>query len=471
MTDMGAAVAAGSVSDGGGQAQQAASLFLRDVKHLLRWHAVAVGVALAATPVVYQVARVMAQRYRAELVNLAKDAVQREELFNGAEADSVLIDPAEEGSISISYNSDSKDAREAEGGAGDDAPAFWAGSSRSASHQPASIFTHRFGRCHSWVVSSFAHRVLAAQRAPNVQFARTCSWGVVCQYGVVVLRAATTSCLVSVSSLTVFYAGCRALDYVVPFGAPPAAAATKDAAPTSLLNAVATEPLFITAAPPSPAVNSTYGLYSFGVSAAGVWSRMFPRFGAMQTLWQRLTGCKQPLHAEWRDGFTTPLSSSPHALADSVWASLSPRGYFIVSLLPRLPSRIAAGLWWLARRSSTVLMRQWYAVSSSASPTTKVAAPGAGASANPGTPAPSQRRRRRHSTKLIHWRVSKTAMMLAGDVVFAGIVFLATSCASSTSRGGSSPRWQLVHNDANTRYDFYCWAEAICSTLSMVGLY
>ncbi|KAG5484092.1 hypothetical protein LSCM1_05947 [Leishmania martiniquensis] len=470
MTGMSVAVATGSLCDSGGQAQQAAHLFLRDVKHLLRWHAAVVGVALAATPVVYQVARVVAHRHRAELVNLAKDTVQLAELFNGAEADGAQIYPAEAGRVSITYNSGAKDEQEAGGNAGDGTLALWTGSSRSASHQPASIFALRMGRRHSWVVSSIAHRVLAAQRAPNRQFVRTCSLGVVYEYGVVVLRAATTSLLVSVASLTVFYAGCRALDQIVPFGAPPAAAVAKGAAPMLLLDAFATEPLFITAAPPSPAVNSIYGLYSFSVSAAGVWSRLFPRFGAIQTLWQRLTGCTQPLHAEWREGPAAPSSSSRHALADSVWASLSPRGYFMVSLLPRVSSRIAAGLWWLTRRTSTVLMRHWCTASSPASSTAKAPTPTNGAAADPGTPALSQRRRRRRPTKLIHSPVAKTGMMLAGDVVFAGIVFLATSCASSTNRSGSSSRWPLVRNDANARYDFYCWAEAICSTLSMVGL-
>ncbi|CBZ24821.1 conserved hypothetical protein [Leishmania mexicana MHOM/GT/2001/U1103] len=487
-----AAAAAESAFDGSGQAQQAASLFVRDVKHVLRWHAVATGIALAATPVVYQVARVVAHRYRAELVNLAKDAVQREELFDGAEADGVLIDPAEEGGISISYKSNAKDAREAEGDADDDAPALWARSSRSSSQQPASIFALRVGHHHSWVVSPFAYQVLAAQRAPNVQFIRTCSRAAVCQYGVVVLRAATTSCLVSVASFIVLYAGCRAVDYAVPFGAPPAVDGAKDVSPRSLLSAFASDSLFTTAAPPSPAVNSTYGLYSFGVSAAGVWSRLFPCFGAVQTLWQRLAGFTQPLHAEWRNGSATLPSSSPlssqHALADSVWASLSPRGYFIVSLLPRLPLRIAAGLWWLARHTSTAETRGFYAASSPPNSKAKTAAPTAAAAAaapplpsaststsapaavDPSTPALSKRRRRRQPTRLIDSHVAKMAAMLVGDVTFAGIVFLATSYASSGSPSPDSLRWPLVLNDANTRYDIYCWAQAICSTLSVLGI-
>ncbi|CAJ1987225.1 hypothetical protein conserved [Leishmania donovani] len=484
------AAAAGSVVDGNGQAQQAASLFLRDVKHVLRWHAVAAGVALAATPVVYQVARVVAHRYRAELVNLAKDAVQRDEIFNGAEADGVLIDPAEEGDISISYKGNAKGAREAESDADDDASALWARPSRRSSQQPASIFALRVGRRHSWVVSSFAYQVLAAQRAPNVQFVRTCSRAAVCQYGVVVLRAATTSCLASVASFIVLYAGCRAVDYVAPFGAPPAVDGAKDLSPRSLLSAFATDSLFTTAAPPSPAVNSTYGLYSFGVSAAGVWSRLFPRFGAAQTLWQRLAGFTQPLHAEWRDGSATLPSSSPlssqHALADSVWASLSPRGYFIVSLLPRLPPRIAAGLSWLARHTSTAVMRWFYAAPSPVSPKAKATAPtaaaaappppsasagtGAAAAVDPSTPALSKRRRRRQPTRLIDSPVAKMAAMLMGDITFAGIVFLATSCANSSSPSAGSPRWPLVLNDANTRYDIYCWAQAVCSTLSVLSI-
>ncbi|KAI5688721.1 hypothetical protein MNV84_01788 [Leishmania braziliensis] len=477
---MQAAVTACSVGDGGGQTQQAASLFLHDVKHLLRWHAVAVGVALAATPIVYQAARIVAHRYRAELVNLAKDSIQCEALFNGTEANGALIDSAEEGGILISYKSNLTDAREARGGVGGNAPVLWSGSPRSPSQQSASMFALRVGRRHSWVVSPFAYQVLAAQRAPHVQFVRTCSWAAVCQYGVVMLRAATTSCFVSVASITVLYAICRTLDCVLPFGPLPTADNTKDVTPTSLLSALATAPLFTTSAPPFPAVNSTYGLYSFSVSAAGVWSRLFPRLGALQTLWQRLAGFTQPLHFEWRNG-----PASPHALADSVWASLSPRGYFIVSLLPRLPSHISMGLWWLARRTSIAAMHRWYAASSSASPTAKTTAltaaaatpplstsanTGAADSVDPCTPELSNRRRCRQPRRLIHSPVAKMAALLMGDVAYAGILFLVTSYADSNTRGGDNPCWPLVLNDANTRYNLYCWAEAICSTLRLVGL-
>ncbi|GET86986.1 hypothetical protein, conserved [Leishmania tarentolae] len=468
-----AAAAARSVADGSGQAQQAASLCLRDVKYVVRWNAVAAVVALAATPVVYQVARVVSHRYRAELVSLAKNAAQREELFNGAESDGVLSDAAEAA------------------GDSDDASTLWATTSRLSSQQPASIFALLDGHPHSSVVSSLAYQVLAAQRAPNVQFVRICSRAAVCQYGVVVLRATTTSCLVSVATFIVLYAGCRVLDYAAPFGTPPAVGGMKDLSLRSLFSALATDSLFTTVEPPSPAVNSTYGLYCFGVSAAGVWSRMFPRFGAVQSLWQRFAGFAQPLHAEWRDASaalsSSPPSSSPHALADSVWASLTPRGYFVVSLLPRLPPRIAAGLVWLTAYSSTAMRRRWCAASSPAGPKREVtentaaaavapptpparANTGSPAAVNLSTPMPSKRRRRLQLRGLTCLPVPKMATKLVSDVAFAGIVFLATSYADTRSRSVDSPRWPLVFNDANRRYDVYCWAQAICSTLSLLGL-
>ncbi|KAG5509620.1 hypothetical protein JKF63_06325 [Porcisia hertigi] len=481
----------------GSQAQQATSLFLRDVKHLLRWHAVATSVALAATPVVYQVVRIVAHRYRAELVNLAKNAVQREELFRGEEEDGVLIDPPEQGGMSVSYSGAERISREVERGASPVAAAAASGGVEGSdyrtktsppSFQPsASTFALGVGRRHAWAVSSFAREVLAAQRAPNVQFVRTCSWSAVRQYNVVVLRAATTSCLVSVATFTVLYAGCRALDHAVPFGTSPAAAAAKDMAPRSLLKAFVTEPLFMTVAPPTPAVNSTYGLYCFSVSAAGVWSRLFPLFGAVQTLWQCLTGCTQSLHAEWRGGSITPSSSSSsHALADSVWASLSPRGYFIVSLLPRLPPRIAAGLLWVGRRTFTAVVRRWYTASWFASRAPRVGAPAAtGAAVSPSestcastvaagggalnNSTLSQRRRRRKSAGgRVHSLLAKVLALAVGDVAFAGLVFLATSYASGIPSTSSS--WVSLGLNTTTQYTVYCWSEAICSALRMVSL-
>lgn len=503
------------------QAEQAASLFLRDATHVVRWHAVAAGVALAATPVVYQVVRFVARSHRAELVHLAKDAVQREELFNGAEADGVLIDPAEEGGISVTYtSSSSRAASPGDGGSGvktTASPPADPQQQQQADGPPSSPFTFRVGRQHSRSLASFAHEVLAAQRAPNVQFVRTCSWAAARQYSAVVLRTAAVSCSLSLASLGVLCLGCRAFDHVVRFGD---AAGAPPSPPVPLLRSLFTAPLFTTAAPPEPAVGCTYGLYDFSVSAAGVWSRLLPRCGALQTVWQQLTGRVQPLHLEWRgaaDGSAGSVpSSSPHARADKVWAALSPRGFFVVALLPRLPARLLTLLHWLVRRGTTAAMRRWYAArppspahgpaspapalstpqsanaSTSLNSASSALAGGRGiqpapspppsASAPPqhASPATSARQpggqalpRRRAPRRLFSSPLARAAAMVASDLAFAGIVFVATSCAPSGPRGGGgdgSPRWPFVVNDANDRYDFFCWAEAVCSVCSFVSL-
>jgi hypothetical protein len=483
--------------------REAARLFLYDVTHTVRWHAVAAGVALAATPLVFQLSRMAAQRYRAELVSAAKDAVQREELFNGAEADGVMIDPADEGGIVIAYNTlsrarrqhnrntiDDRDAYHSNNGEGSsssvagESPSLWSTTSATA----ASTLAMRVGRRHSWVISSFAHHILAAQRAPNVQFVRTCSRAAVCQYSVFVLRACTANCVLCVAALSATHVCCAALDKVVPMtsgsGAAAAAAGSNGESTFSvgsLLRSFVAAPLFDTAMPPSPSVSCTYGLCDFSVSARGVWSRLIPKVGALQTWYQRLFGFLQPMHAEWRDGVGDVASSSStaDARADAVWAALTPRGFFCVMLLSRLPRRLLDGFSWGRGRVVNAVMRRWYDVTT-AQITTSATASASSSLPHPHTsprppPQPSKKGGKgtppKEHKRLVHAPLVIAASVLASDVAFAGLVFLATSLVSKGGGGsaGGGPR-PLVRSAAGARYNVYCWVEAVTSVVTLAVL-
>lgn len=546
-------------------ARESAQLFLYDVTQTVRWHAAVAGVALAATPLVYQLSRIVAQRCRAELVSAAKDAVQREELFNGAEADGVLIDPADEGGITISYHTLSRSRQRHNKGDGvtsaaqsqheiahdthhhhnnsssnnhdsgnnssvhygGGSPAEYAedgsevSSARSATSTASATLAMRVGRRHSWAISSFAHQVLAAQRAPNVQFVRTCSRAAVCQYGVVVLRACVTSCVLSVAALSLTHGCCTVLDKCIPL-------TPSDTTYTSASNAVvgvgsllrdfASAPLFDTAAGSGgaaaashPQICSIYGLYSFSASAGGVWSRLVPPFGVLQTLDQRFLHYLQPVHWEWRrslsgvrDAFSLTTSSPADARADAVWAALSPRGYFCATLLTRLPWRVLSGLRYGREKLANAVMRWWYDRAAAAA-STAAAAAGAGAVSNNAsgvsghsssspTPPPQaphksprhqqqQQQQRRGSEsdshnaaakpkrhkKLIHSPLVVMATLFASDVAFAGLVFVATSLVSTGGGSGSGGLRPLVPNAAGARYNVYCWVEAASSVVSLVS--
>lgn len=488
------AVSSGTTAPATAASREAARLFLSDVTQTLRWHAVVAGVALAATPIVYQLSRVVAQRYRAELVRAAKDAVQRDELFNGAEADGVMIDPADEGGITISYNTLSTARRrrsengrkeEEEEAGGQEGLGNKSGTTTTTTTSGAlsvsSMWALRVGRRHSWALASFAHAVLAAQRVPNVQFVRTCSRAAVWQYSAVVLRLCTTSCALCVASLAVTHACCTTMDLVVPL----VGGSTRNPAGgvTAALRDLVSSPLFDGSATVPPSVSSCYGLYDFSLSASGVWSRLIPYLAPVQTWYQRICGRLQPLHMEWREGGT-----SRHAAADAVWAALTPRGYFVAALLPRLPWRIFAGLQWAATKVSNAAVRRWYdaAAAAATSPvnTSTPPPPPSSLSASASTshvsqpqPPPQQPSRRaskgssRPHTKLVHAPLVKAAMLFASDVAFASVVFAATWWVSGGGGGGveGSPR-ALVRNAAGARYNAFCWVEVLGSVMTLVVL-
>ncbi|KPA76390.1 hypothetical protein ABB37_07730 [Leptomonas pyrrhocoris] len=499
-------IASGSPAPATDGAREAASLFLFDVTQSLRWHAVAAGVALAATPLVYQLSRIVAQRYRAELVSAAKDAVQREELFNGAEADGVLIDPADEGGITISYNTLSSARRQRrradgdEGGVAASAAQDGDGSSSGGSSgesatsratAASSALAMRVGRRHSWAVSSFARQVLAVQRVPTVQFVRTCSRAAACQYCVVVLRVCMTSCVLCVASLSVTLACCTMLDKVIPMVRSSTTTSGLSAAMPiaeeggmclrSMARSFFCAPLFHSALPPSPSVGCSYGLYDFSVSVSGVWSRLLPKLDVVQALYRRVFGRLQPLHAEWRDAdlfsrvpdaAAAAATTTAHARADAVWAALTPRGYFVVTLLPRLPWRVLGGLQWVSGKVSNAVLRRWCgAVTTAAQPPPappKSSPPPRNRSASRNTLSSSSQRQQQppKHKKLIHAPLAQAVTLVTSDVVFAGIVFAATLFVSNDSGG---PR-ALVHNAAGARYNVFCWVEAVSSLLNLAVL-
>ncbi|KPI89660.1 hypothetical protein ABL78_1241 [Leptomonas seymouri] len=485
-------------------AREAARLFLFDVTHTVRWHVIAATAALAATPIVYQLSRVVAQRHRAELVNVAKDAVQREELFNDAEDDGVMIGPTGVGGITISYNTLTGARRQpppqqqgrAEGGYGvataaaaqDVADINGKDSSgepsSSCSTSVSSILSMCAGRCHSCVISSFARQVLAAQRAPKALFVRTCSRAAACQYCVVVLRMCAMSCTLCVASLCVTHSCCTLLEKVIPIvhssgssSAMPTASASGDNGMhlSFIARNFFSAPLFDSAVPPSPSVGCIYGLYDFSTSASGVWSRLIPQLGVVQTLFQRFLCCLQPTHAEWRGNvaLTRPLgvaarasSSAADARADAVWAALTPRGYFVVTLLIQLPWRVLSGLLWAGGAASDAVMRCWYGAASTPAASAAASSPPLhNKPPNPQRQAPPPKPRQRR--KLFHAPLVKLAALIAGDVVFSGVVFAATLFASNSSRGPQP----LVRNAAGIRYNAFCWVDAASKVAFLAALW
>ena len=484
-------------------AREAARLFLRDVTHTLRCHAVVAGVALAFTPVVYQLTRFLAQHCRAHLVSMAKSVEQRSELFDGSEADGVIIDPADEGGVTVSYNTESLAQHRRSSGKkqGD-------GDSTASPIESLYIRSIRSNVRSSWVLSSFAHRVLAAQRAPNVQFVRVCSRAAVLQYGVAVIQLCTTSCLFSVAALSATHVWCTVLDKAVPLVDASSNGSSVDgtsseggvASFVAALRHFVVGPLFSTAAPPSPSVGCSYGLYNFGVSAASAAGRLVPLLGTLQTQLDRFFNWRQPLYREWRGDVGSfgvispadPFMSSPgtsatttttttvaaaNARADAVWAALTPRGFFIVTLLRQLPLRVLGGVKELGW-SVVGAVRQWQhhttssaADSSSSLPT---ATPPSASSQQqqqqqrvPTADAASVKKAKLH-TRLICIPIVRVATALAGDVAFAGVVFAATLLASSQGSNGGLP--VLVHNVAGARYNAYCWVMLVSTILNLAVL-
>lgn len=456
--------------------EQAADLLAQRMRRIAQWYGVAAAVALASTPLVYQLTRIASRRLRAELVQAASDCERREggAVRNAAsavtEVDVVEEEEEEDGGISITYSTSRQLPSE---------------SGARVIRFPSDAFTWRFGRKHSWALSDFSRRVLAAQRAPDRQFADTCGAAATRQYVFIALRWLLSSCATHLSAQVVMYVACAALGRVItldaaaphsggdaslgtshgnissagpPHVAIPVAAMWHSFLTSSLLCSQvqsATAP----SAAAAPPVSSLYVLYVFSASAQSSLARLFPRLHPLAVVLQRVFVPAEPPLPLWRDS---------NAAADSVWRSLTPKGFFFASLLQWMPLRVYAGLRMAARRGW--MLR---AARDSRSPTvvlrSAMVPPIAAGVERQRVSQPaqlkSQQRRRQSAVPAVAYRVLRLA---AGDVGYAALVFCVLFSVSA--EGGGWSRLRLFHHDGGELYNVFSWMSCVANVMGVCKL-
>jgi len=358
---------------------EAVSLLAKRLSLSLDWCQAAALLIVGATPVTYQLMKMLARRHRAALVDCAVN-FQNEGTGNDDEGD----EEDESGGSSLFRScrvAPAVASGEVEGDNREDR-----GRSRGSSRRGSSIMSVRLSRgggvtteaaaaaaqgegtalhvrvsaSWRWMVAPFFTQVLALQRTPDRQFAEVCAGAAATQQLTVLLRLLAGVAAEAVSVQVIECALCAVLQRLLGAGGVVRVAAVPAAAAVplgwlpwlcDLPRVFLRSPLLTTTgvdwtaeAPASPP-QSVFALYVFITSAKTPVQRWLPWAAALDTLSRRLTCPQSPVLACWR---------RQDAAADVVWRSLTAKGYGVATCLYALHaqtvSAVRLGVTWTLRR-------------------------------------------------------------------------------------------------------------------------